>query len=862
MMDMDRWRRVEELFHLALQHDTDNRKVFLKEECLGDELLIQEVESLLSSDDEANEFLSEPVTQPKQNSAPSFDHKLRIGPYKIIREIGYGGMGAVYLAARDDDQYKKHVAIKLVRPGGNTDLKTQRFHLERQILANLDHPNIAKLLDGGTTEEGIPYLVMDYVEGIPIDQYCDQKKLSTIARLNLFQIICSAVQYAHQNLVVHRDIKPSNILVNTEGIPKLLDFGIAKLVNLEPNTKELTTSFLPMTPEFASPEQVRGERITTTTDIYSLGVLLYGLLTGHSPYQFKSRVPAEIFSVICEQEPEKPSDSIHRTEIVTDSDGTVENTITPEEVSKRREDNPEKLHRRLSGDLDNIVLMALRKDPQRRYASAQQFAEDIRRHLQGMPVLARKDTMGYRIGKFIFRHKVGVTAASIVIISLIGGIFGISWQARIASQNRDKAQLEAEKVKQINDFVRSMLRSADPYTEGRNVTVASVLDEATKRVDKELANQPEVQAAVRSTIGQTYYGLGLYDTAEPQLKAALDTNLKLYGHDHPEVALSMNDLGLLLLSKGNLTKAEPLFHDSLAILRKVYGEKNLEVAKVLNNFAELYLRKGDLAMAEKLHIEELAIRRELLGNFHPDIAVSLNDLAVVAGTKGDLNKAEKLHREALSILRHLNKNENPDVASTLNNIAVILETKKEYAAAEPLYQEALAMRRKLLGNEHPEVAWSLYNYAFTLHQKGDYEGAIRLSQEVLALRNKTLTDEHPLVAATLQVLGMSLMDQGDPSAALQPLHESLELRKKTLASDHWLIATSECALGSCLTKLGRFDDAEKLLLNGLRTLRNKLGDKHDRTQLALQSLVDLYQTWGKLDEASQYQKLLQTSGRS
>jgi eukaryotic-like serine/threonine-protein kinase len=859
-VNTDRWQQVEEIFNSAVERNAEERKAFLVDACSGDEALIKEVESLLRSDDEATYFLNRPAADRYKTIFP--DERIsdqRIGPYRIIREIGYGGMGAVYLAARDDDQYHKEVAIKLVRPGVHRDLRIQRFHTERQILANLDHPNIAKLLDGGTTEEGIPYLVMDYVEGVPIDDYCDSKKLSIVQRLQLFQTICSAVQYAHQNLVVHRDIKPSNILVNEEGVPKLLDFGIAKLLHYDADTKPLTTSLLPMTPEYASPEQIRGERITTASDVYSLGVLLYGLLTGHPPYHFKSRLPSEMLRIICEQEPEKPSLIILQTLSGADTDGNEQTLITPELVSETREGSPEKLQRRLSGDLDNIVLMALRKDPQRRYASAQQLSEDIRRYLHSLPVQARKDTLVYRSKKFILRHKMGVTAASLVVLILIAGIFSVAWQANIAAQQRDKARMEAEKAKQINSFVRSMLGSADPSMQGRNVTVAHVLNEATKRVDTELANQPEIQTAVLSTIGHTYFGLGLYDAAEKHFRKSLDGTLKQYGRNHPESAIAMNDLGLVLVKKGNLKEAEPLFHDSLEILRKTYGQKHTEIANVLNNLAELYLSKGDLSKAESVHYEELAIRRSLLGNNDPDVAVSLNDLAVVLGTKGDYDTAEKLHREALSILRKTKGNYFPDVASTLNNIAVILETKKEYSKAEPLFQEALAIRRKLLGNEHPEVAWTLYNYAYLMQQKGDSDQAIKLSEEVLSMRKKSLADEHPIVAATLHLLGLSFIHTGKAAKALPVLKESLELRRRTLSSDHWLVSNSEAALGNCLTHLNQYTEAEKLLLKGYANLKNKLGDDHEKTQLVLQWIVEMYEDWGKPNAAKSYKNRLKRS---
>lgn len=360
-----------------------------------------------------------------------------IGPYKVLREIGHGGMGVVYLAARDDREYKKRAAIKLVKRGMDTNSILRRFRNERQILADLDHPNIAKLLDGGTTEDGLSYFVMDYVEGLPIDLYCDTHKLPTAERLKLFRMVCSAVEYAHQQGAVHRDLKPSNVLVTAEGVPKLLDFGIAKLLNpeLSSQTMEPTATLRPMTPEYASPEQARGQAITPASDIYSLGVLLYELLTGHRPYRIKNHTPQEIERVICEEEPEKPSTMISRIEEIIKPDGTNRVTITPESVSKTRDGQPSTLRRRLAGDIDNIVMTALRKEPERRYASVEQFSADIRRHLEGLPVTARKDTLWYCTAKFIKRNRAGALAvlAGMILALVAVGLYLLIGRSQINS---------------------------------------------------------------------------------------------------------------------------------------------------------------------------------------------------------------------------------------------------------------------------------------------------------------------------------------------------------------------------------------------------------------------------------------------
>jgi serine/threonine protein kinase/tetratricopeptide (TPR) repeat protein len=427
-MPSERWQRFKELFHSAVAVEAGQRAAFLDKACDGDPSLREEVEALLASDEKAKDFIETPAVE---MAAKSFASDVtdamegrRIGPYKILREIGHGGMGVVYLAERADQQYEKRVAIKVIRRRLDADSRFRRFRSEQQILANLDHPNIAKLLDGGTTEDHLSYFIMDYIEGLPMDLYCDKHKLPTVERLELFRAACASVQYAHQHDILHCDLKPSNFLITAEGVPKLLDFGIAKLLNPQPSSQKnqsTVTGLRPMTLEYASPEQVRGETITPASDVYSLGLVLYELLTGHCPYGATSSAPQEMERMICEHQPEKPSAVISRTETIPGLDGTAQVTVTPESVSAVRDGQPEKLRRRLVGDLDNIVLMALRKEPERRYGSVEQFSEDIRRHLNGEPVLARRDTLWYRSAKFLKRNRAAVVASALtaVILALV-----------------------------------------------------------------------------------------------------------------------------------------------------------------------------------------------------------------------------------------------------------------------------------------------------------------------------------------------------------------------------------------------------------------------------------------------------------
>ena len=569
IMSQERWQRAKEIFHEALERDPEERRVFLAEACAGDGSLRSQVESLLASDAERLPWLDAPVFEAAAEMLTSDPGeglaRQRIGPYELIREIGRGGMGAVYLAKRADDEFQQQVAVKLLKRGMDSDDILRRFRQERQILASLDHPHIARLLDGGVTADGAPYFIMEHIEGVPLAAYCDQHRLGVPDRLGLFRAVCSAVHYAHGHLVVHCDLKPGNILVTVGGVPKLLDFGVAKLLGSE-HVPRLTATTAPglnlMTPEYASPEQVRGERVTTASDVYSLGVVLYELLTGQPPYRFESRTPREIERIICEDEPVSPSTAVR--EQARTGRRTVGRPAGDARAGTLRE-----LRRDLAGDLDNIVLMAMHKDPGRRYGSVEQLSEDLRRHLESLPVIARKDTWRYRAGKFIRRHRVATSAAALVALSLMAGIVATTWQAREARAQREKARVQQVAAEQVADFLARLLREADPFgAKGETVTVRHLLDEGAKQIDRGLRDQPEVRARMMDTIGVAYVNLGLYGEALPLLEGALEIRRRLLAEEAPEVAESLNNLGWLLRKKGDVKAAEPLIHsrDGLVVL--------------------------------------------------------------------------------------------------------------------------------------------------------------------------------------------------------------------------------------------------------------------------------------------------------
>jgi serine/threonine protein kinase len=515
-MTPERWQQIRDLLHSAMELKPAERPAYLDRHCSEDPGLREQVNDLLLAEQEVRtDFLESPPLALDHPAIFEVVHRdsgietaspigRRLGSYRIVEEIGRGGMGEVFRAFRDDDQYRKQVAVKLVRRGPHSDVVFQRFRNERQILAGLDHPNIARLLDGGATEQGEPYFVMELIQGSPIDQYCDQHSLTTTERLKMFCQVCSAVQYAHQHLTVHRDIKPGNILVTADGIPKLLDFGIAKIVGPTGDYSQVETTlthFRVLTPRYASPEQLKGETVTTASDLYSLGVVLYELLTGRSPYRSASRTPQEIARAVCEVEPEKLSTTVRRTQ--SKQEGSESLPATVDEVAALRDGSPEKLSKRLRGDLDNIVLMALRKEPQRRYASVEQFAQDITRHLENLPVIAREDTIGYRTSKFFTRHKAGVSAAALVVFTVLAGMSATLREARIARAERAQADRRFNDVRELASSLVFDIHDSIQNLPGSTPARKMLVDRALKYLDR-LASESSGDASLQRELATAY----------------------------------------------------------------------------------------------------------------------------------------------------------------------------------------------------------------------------------------------------------------------------------------------------------------------------------------------------------------------
>ena len=891
----------------------------LAEACRGDRELRAEVESILSSSEESPALLESPAAEafPElfAHQGPTSLIGERIGAYRLVSLIASGGMGAVYLAARADDQYRQNVAIKLIKRRMVTPETLRRFRRERQTLATLDHPNIARLLDGGLTPEGLPYLVMEYVDGMPIGRFCDELKLSTHKRLALFRRVCDAVMYAHQNLVVHRDLKPSNILVTSSGVPKLLDFGIAKILDpqRQQGSADPTAAQRIMTPEYASPEQIRGEPVTTAGDVYSLGVVLFELLTGHRPYRVRSRIPHEIERAICEEDPQRPSTAVRRVEEVVSSDGTTQATITPEMVSRTREGHPEKLRRMLAGDLDEIILMALRKEPRLRYSTVAELSDDIRRYLEGLPVVARGDAFGYRALKFVRRNKTAVAAAVIVAGSLLVGVTAIAWQSRIAVEARRLSEAEARKVQQVNAFLQEMLASVDPSTApGSGGTVRTVLDEATRRLESgSLDRQPAVESALRMTLGMTYLQLGLHAIAETHLTRALEIRKGFHGVEHPEVAESLDGLGRLAKSRGDYPEAERLYREALTVRQGLLGAESPESADTMNNLGVVLKTQGRLEPAREFLQGALRIRRDILaageqdvqtdpallarsrlnvatsatnlaavlknigelqraeglyraalegfrrelGQEHYRVAVCLNNLALLLMETGRDDEAEMFLREALRIRRKVFGNEHLAVATGLKNLALLLTRKGAYLAAEALYREALNLGRRLDGNEH-RLATTLNNLADLLVTLGRYDEAEPLCREALAIRRKKNPD-HPRNAGSLLVLGRIHLGRGDPAAAEPLLRESVTLYEKARPPGDLRIARARSELGGCLIRRAELQEAESLLMASYAAIDEAPGRRDPALMReTLKRIIELYEEWGRPEAAVPYLRIL------
>jgi len=884
-MDSERWRRVDELFNAAIDLSAGQRPAYLHSACGDDSELRVEVESLLEADAQDDPGFEQIIPQTAEAvldlTAPLHAGD-RVGAYRVVRPIGQGGMGAVFLAERADDEFESQAAIKVLRTGAfDTDI-IARFRNERQILANLNHPNIARLLDGGETKRGLPYVVMEFVDGRPVDTWCDERQLGVRERVEMFRRICDAVHYAHQNLVIHRDLKPGNVLVTADGTPKLLDFGIAKILGEGPQDETVTAPLNRiMTPAYASPEQVLGRLISTSSDVYSLGVILYQLLTGRAPYDLEDATPGEIERLVCEDDPPRPSQA-----------------AIGDEAAKQRGSFAERIRKDLAGDLDDIVLTALAKQTEERYLSVEQLSADLARWLDHLPVNARKHTWVYVAGKFVRRHKAGVAAAVAFVALILTFAVGMAVLARRIAQERDTAELERRKAAQTTEFLADIFRISDPgETRGNEVTARQILDLGAQRIDGELREQPEIRAEMSDVIGRVYQNLGLYNEAQDLIERSLEVREDVLGGEHPDVAASLNhlakvfhdtgrydeagelyqrslalsraasgrddlvaqnlnDLAMLQRDQGRFDNAESMAEEALALRRKIHGEEHEEVSAGIHNLGTVLYRKGDYDGAEQLFRQALAMDRELRNEVHPDVANSLNSLGALLEQTGRLDEAADIFQQALDVVHKLYGDDHPEVADNQRNLGEVLLKTGRLADSEKFLQSARKLDEKWFGREHPDVAADLNLLGLLEQRKGNDTKAEAYFRESLELRRKLLKPRNPVIANSLLGLGSTMNNLGQPEQAEPLLREAVELFAGSLPYDHWQIYEARNLWGLSLTMLDRYDEAEETLLLADPLGKAEGGAKDAQTVQALQALAYLYEVSERPEKAQEARRLL------
>jgi len=841
---------IKSIFERALELDKLSRATFFNNLNVEEKKYVDEVKSLLEAYEAESDFLeieSDRNIFSENNVGPHPLIGKRIGSYLIEEEIGVGGMGIVFVGKRADKEFEQSVAIKILKQGLSSEYLVKRFQNERQTLANLQHPNIAKLFDGGKTEEGLPYLVMEYIDGVPITEYCVEEKLSIPEILKLFTTVCNAIQYAHQNLVVHRDIKPGNILVNREGRPKLLDFGVAKLLDQDTSsTKEdLTkTGTWHLTPEYASPEQIKGIGITTSSDTYSLGILLYQLLTGETPYKIYNSSPLAISKILDESKISLPSENVKNI------------TGESENEDKTKPVNNIFLHKQLRGDLDNIVMKAMHKDPNQRYSSVKEFSNDIERYLNGLPVIARKDTFTYRASKFVQRHKTGVILFVLFNIVVLSGIAAIIYQARIAAKERDKAKIENAKFEKVNDFLTSILSSVDPSEIGRDVKVYDILEKAAENIEEELKDQPEVEASVRSTLGNTYVNLGEYDKGKPFLDKSYNINKNIYGEQSKEIAENIHDLGLYYDWVGDYKKADSLYDESIKIFRNVLEEPTKIFGDALNNQAIVKMHFSEYDIAEKLSLEAIEISKKIEGEKSRNQAVMLNNLAYNYSGAGKPNEAKKYYKKSLAIILEVLGENRPEAGTAYNNIAWLNMQQNEFDSAEVYLQKSYELKYNLKGEDHPDVGLALNNIGVLHIRKENFKKAEKYFLDAIIQYRKTYEIDHPLVAISNYWLGKVYRELDKVKLSEDYFRKCLKSRLIKMPEDNWEIWDTKGQLGITLLSLKKYKESEKLLKTSYEFFSNQEPPDSTRVKNFLTNLVENLEITNQQDKLNNYRKIL------
>jgi len=893
---------IDAIFDDALDVPTERRAAWLEERCGDDPALLREVQLLLAGHEQKGSPLDIPAAVHVGALLADSSRGRRIGPYRVLRELGRGGMGVVYLAERDDGQYRRRVAVKVLRSSQDADELHQRFVAERQILASLNHPNIAQFLDGGVSDGQLPYLVLEYVDGLPITEYCDRQRLDVAGRLRLFREVCAAVHHAHQNLVLHRDLKPGNVLVTGTGQVKLLDFGIAKLLNPslaavdQPVTR---TAFRLMTPAYASPEQVRGDTLTTASDVYALGLLLYELLSGRPAHRVTPDSPRDAFQVAGERDPERPSDAIMSQDAAGASG--------PADLAAARGTTPERLRRQLRGDLDAIVAMALRKEPGRRYGSAELLAEDIGRYLDGLPVLAHRGSRWYRVEKSVRRHRAAATiaAASAVLLVVAAGVaFRL---AAVATRDRDRAAAaltQSERALRESSAVTELLvglfEASDPAEGGQDALTASdLLRRGVTRAER-LEGEPAAQARMLEALGRVYASRGDLELGANLLRRALAIRHTSAGVNDPSAATTSATLADVLRRQGKNAQADTLAREALRVRRAALGNAHPEIAASLEQLSGIAVYLGNFAAAEAYQLEGVAVHRRSASRDDAGLVSSLERLSAILWRRGDDAGAERALREALAVTQTTHPDphreragvmmrladladqrpngsaeaeslaygavrENraafgeahPETAASLKQLGMMLARHGRTSEGESLVRQALAMQRRTWGASHTAVAGSMASLAKLLTVDGYSAEAEQLTRDAVAIVAASLGTHHSDYAGSLGNLADVIALRGALDSAEALRRRAVAIRVASAGPEHTITALSAVELADVLTRQRRFAEADSIYRSSLALLRRYTTESHVDVRRTYRSMAVLYDAWGKPDSAALFRRLAQ-----